>query len=623
MARAGKRVAAAAVTLALSWSAAARAAEPAKPAVNGVSGAAAKRDLPLPPLPPGAFSDYEKSTMARALRRHDVTVDLAPEGKIIEDIAIEVLDVIEDRDPLPNFFNIFHCTSRQRAIRRELLFAKGERYEAAMIHETERALRSIRQQSLVIILPVTGSAPDRVRVLVIAKDVWSLRLNTGYRISGAGLEYLLVQPSEENLGGMHRSLSANFVYDPATISVGAGFIEPRLASSRVLVSADANAIINYRTREAEGSFGTVDYGVPLYSTKQKWAWGGTVAWRHETTRRFTGRSVTLFNPDPNPAADCSDPRRCIPIRYLSDIQSGSVSLTRSFGGDIKQDVTLGAGADRRAYLTEDLSAYDPAAAALFVDKRVPLSDTRNGPFLQYHVYWNRYTQLVDVETLGLQESFRLGPEAYARFYPIARFLGSKRDLLGHSLGASYTQAIPNGLVRLYASGGVEVKTDFGEIFNSAILGGLRIVSPRFFIGRLVYDGAVTYRFTNTQRTLVTLGGDGRLRGYRSGLFIGQHLLSSNLEFRSRPFQLWTFQLAGALFYDVGDAFDSLATLRPKQGAGFGLRLGFPQLERSVMRIDWGFPLTPGVPRTSIVDGLIITFGQAFGVPQLSATGVAR
>jgi hypothetical protein len=298
-------------------------------------------------------------------------------------------------------------------------------------------------------------------------------------------------------------------------------------------------------------------------------------------------------------------------------------VTRSFGRDVKQDVVLGVAADRRSYTTPDLSGYDPAVVGLFVDRRVPLSDTRNGPFALYHVYTNRYTHMLDVETLGLQESFRLGPDAYARFYPVAEFLGSKRNLLGFSGSASYTQRLPDALARIYAAGGMEVKPSDGAIFNASLQGGLRLVSPRFFIGRMIYDGTFHLRLANSQKSVSTLGGDGRLRGYLSGVILGQSFFSSNVEFRSRSVQLWTFQLGGALFYDVGDAFDSLATFRPKQGLGFGLRLGFPQLERSVMRIDWGFPLTKGVPRKNIADGLIVTFHQAFGMPQASATGVSR
>lgn len=587
---------------------------------------------PGPSLPRGAYSHYERQTIQRALRRYHVMTDAAPDGKVIEQVAVEVLDVIEDRDPLPNFLNIFHCTTRHQAITRELLFREGQRYDTSIVQETERNLRGLPQQSLVVIIPVVGSKPDRVRVLVLVKDVWSLRLNTSFRITPQGVEYFLVQPSEENLLGMHQSLSTQAIYDPQAVAVGAGFTEPRLAGSRIALAATGNAIVNHRTRRLEGSFGSFDYGVPLYSTRQKWAWGGTVAWRHEVTRRFTGVRVSWFRPglkpgEVNPCFTDED-ARCIPFAYNSDVLTGSVGVTRSFGTAVKQDVQVAVAADRRAFNPADVDGRDPAAVREFVDKRVPLSDTRNGPILLYHVYLNRYVQMLDVETLALQESFRVGPEAFARSYPILRVLGSAHDLLGWSTSVAFTQPMPDALVRLYGSAGVEQRLpthgeEYKGAYNASVQGGFRLVSPRFVIGRLHLDTTVTARLANAQHGITTLGGDGRLRGYLSGVLTGENLVAANLEFRSGPVQLWTFQLAGAAFYDVGDVFDTWQELHPKQGIGFGLRLGFPQLERSVMRIDWGFRLTHDVVHKNLADGLVVTFGQAFGFPGATGSGVSR
>jgi len=46
----------------------------------------------------------------------------------------------------------------------------------------------------------------------------------------------------------------------------------------------------------------------------------------------------------------------------------------------------------------------------------------------------------------------------------------------------------------------------------------------------------------------------------------------------------------AFFYDVGDAFNDISLIDLKSGAGAGLRLGFPQLNYSVFRVDAAFPL---------------------------------
>ena len=575
------------------------------------------------------YSEYEQETLDLVLERRGATLEPRPAGKRIVAIDVEVLDVIEDRDPAPNFLNWFHANSRDYVIRRELLFRRGERYDPSLAQESERNIRAIRQESLVIIAPLASSEPDTVRVLVIAKDIWSLRLNSDYRFQGGALEYLMLQPSEENLFGTHRRVIAQFVYEPDTLAFGGKAYEPRLAGSRHLAALDGNVIVNHTTGDIEGSFGDFQYGLPLYSTRQKWSWGAVASWHHEVSRRFIGTTQATFDRDPDDEVIDG-----IPYEWNSEVIAGRVSATRSYGLDVKNDVTFGAEAQRGVFRAPDLSAYDPAAAAAFVDSELPVSDTRNGPFVQYHLYLNDFASLLDVETMSLQESYVLGPELYLRFYPVAEVFGSTRNFFGYRATLAYTQKVGDGLGRAYVSGTLEAEPTGETIYDSLFQTGLRFASPRFVVGRLIYDGTLAYRGHNFSNGFVTLGGDGRLRGYPSGLFIGDNLLGSNVEFRSRAFSLWTVQVGGALFYDVADAFDELGQLRMKQGAGFGLRVLFPQLGRTVMRVDWGFALTenrclradqslacnPGLP-TSPFDGLILTFRQAFAVPRPTATGV--
>lgn len=571
------------------------------------------------------FSPYEQQTIDRALERRGVLLDPNPEGKRIEDIVIEVLEVVEQRDPAPNFLNALHRTTRDRAVRRELLFREGEPFERALTDESERNLRGLRQHSLVVILPLQGKSPNSVRVLVLVKDVWSLRLNSSFRITGQGLEQLLLQPSEENLFGMRRTLSSTVTYDPATVSVGATYIEPRLVDSRILLGVNAGLTINHETGLVEGTSGAFEYGVPVYSTRQHWAWGTSLSWRNGITRRFRGVSLNVFNgdADSDPTNLCPNRARCIPIRYDTDLIAGTVAVTRSFWGKHVQLVQLGATADRRAYHVDDLGRYDTDVAARFVTERLPHSVTRNGLFARYQVYENRWAKLQEVETLGLQENFRLGLEAHARVYPLLGALGSTESLIGYFGGASYTHELGDGLARVYGAAGVEVTPDHSTVVNATLQGGLRVVTPKLRIGRLVADGTFTLRPENRLNTLSSLGGDGRLRGYLSGSLLGRNVVSANLEFRSRGFQVSTIQLGGAVFYDVGDAFDDTRSFRPKQGVGAGLRIGFPQLDRTVMRIDLGFPLTATRTPQSWLDGLVFTFDQAFDMPSVSSTGVVR
>src|SRR5262249_46681077 len=153
--------------------------------------------------------------------------------------------------------------------------------------------------------------------------------------------------------------------------------------------------------------------------------------------------------------------------------------------------------------------------------------------------------------------------------------------------------------------------------DASIEVGGRLTSPRTPAGRLHFDARMLYRYRNYLNDLSVLGGDTRPRGYPAQSFIGKDLIAATLEFRSRGVQILGCQLAGAAFVDTGDAFDGFSTMRLKQSAGFGVRINFPQLDRTVMRFDLGFPFEREVAGKHIppVD-VVLTFRQAFTMPVL-------
>ena len=572
--------------------------------------------LPTREARAGEHSAYEAETLQEVLGERLSEVDPAPEGKRIEDVEIVVLDVIEERDPLPDFLNWLHTNTRPYIVTRELLFSRGEPYRASAVQQTQRNLRGLRQLSVVLSVPLRGTTPDAVRVVLIVKDVWSLRLNTDFRIKAGKLEYLFLQPAEENLAGTHRKVLAAFELRPDTLGFGGRVVDPHLAGTRHQLALDANGVVNRETGGAEGSSGYFQLELPLYSEDQEWAWGTLLSWRKEVTRRYVGLELATYDAAATPQDDA------IPWAYGTDLISGRISATRSFGAGLKHDLTFGWQVKRSLYDAGDLSAFPPEAAAEFLERRVPVSDVRVGPSLLYHVHPTSYASLLDAETLGLQEDYRLGPELYVGLQPSARFIGATRDLVNLYAHAAFTALPHRSLVRVYAAAATDFALTGDDLVPSAeVQAGVRIVSPPFGFARLVYDGTFHFRPKNYLHQRLSLGGDGRLRGYPSAFFTGADLLASNLELRTLPVQIWTFQLAASAFYDVADAFDGLSDLHPKQGAGFGLRVLLPQVGRAVLRLDWGFPLTPDETSGSVFDGLVLTFQQAFGMPNLDGSGV--
>jgi hypothetical protein len=466
-------------------------------------------------------------------------------------------------------------------------------------------------------------------VLVVTKDVWSLRLGWDAVYVGNGLESLQLVPTETNLGGTHQIALVRYIYQPESQSLALGYRVPRIAGTRIALSAESGLIWN-RHGAPEGSTGSLAVSQPLYSARTEWAWAVGSLWRNEIIRRY--QDAKLFYD-----------RNGVPWEYRAQRSAIGANVTRSFGWAAKHDITLGVEMNLRTYRPPGVPPpAEPSLAdlangyptlpprtptqedvAAFASAHVPTSDKRVGPFLQYRAYTSNYLRVLDLETLGLQEDFRLGHDVAFRVYPIREELGSSRSFLGSFVGAQYTIGLGDGFARAAASSTIEAEA--GHVSDGEIDADVRIVTPRLGIGRLVFDAGAQNRYRNYLNRTSYLGGSGRLRGYPSNYFAGKDFVVYNFEFRSRPVEILSCQLGGAAFFDAGHAANGMSQLRPRHSAGFGFRVLFPQLDRLVFRGDIGFPLDarrdPGVNPFSVT----IAFEQAFGVPSISgqvATGPA-
>ncbi len=562
--------------------------------------------------PASGYSSYESATLGAILEARDLELDPEPEGKTIESIEIVRLEVFDETDPVPDFFNIFHTTTREVVIRRELLFGTGEPFELRSVEETARNLRERRQLSLVLITAAKGSAPDRTRVIVVVKDVWSLRLNSNFAVGTGGLSYLLLNPSEENAFGTHASVGALFILYPESYSIGLLASQRHILGTRLQGSLSGSLIYNRDSGHIEGSTGYFTYGQPLYATTVEWAFGTAIVWRDEITRIYEGSEVKTFDAESTPEDDA------LPIEYQSDRQLGGYEVTRSFGRTRKYDWSLGVEADRRRYRYVPPPGTSREVVREFEEAWLPVSDTRISPFLQFQTYSTRFFTTIELETLGLQEDYRLGAETILRFYPASTAVGSSRDLIGTLAGVSYTTTFGDGLLRALGSNTLEYDLG-GEHHDALAVARLRVASPRFSLGRLIVDGVFMDRYENYLRRKFYLGGDGRLRGYPQNEFYGSTAAAANVELRTTSVDILSAQVGLAAFYDAGDAAQGVEALSLKQSVGAGLRILFPQANRAVFRFDWGFPLSSGY--ATLPGAFFVTFDQAFTMPELDTPSV--
>jgi hypothetical protein len=463
---------------------------------------------------------------------------------------------------------------------------------------------------VVLIVPVRGAADDRLRLVVVVRDIWSLRLNWDVAAANAEIVELELNPSEENVLGTHLSVGGLFSLDPGTYSFGGLASQRRILGTELEASISGNLIYRRSDGKPEGSSGSFSYRKPLVSSDQRWGFGTIVYFFDGVTRSYLGTEQATFDAEATPGVDDA-----IPIAFSSERHVGGFEVVRSFGSAVRSDLSLGVEADRRSYGHDPLPGVAPEAEGEFRRTWLPVSDTRLSPFAQLRMREERFLRTTELETLGLQEDVRLGAQALLRVYPASKSVGSTRTLLGSFAGVAYTATASDGLVRAVLDHRLEYELEGRHV--ATVAGRLRLASPRFPLGRFVADGLVLSRYQNYLNRRASVGGDTRLRGYAASEFSGTDALLANAELRTRGIDVLSVQVGLAAFYDVGHIADSLAALDARHSLGLGFRFLIPQLDRVVFRVDWGVPLSRGYD--PLPGAFFATFGQAFSLPELAVT----
>lgn len=576
-----------------------------------IEGAARADDEDAPKSVTHEYSAYETETIANALAETHREIEPNPEGKIVEGVDTVTLEVFEKRDPAPNFLNIFHWTTKHYVIERELLLKTGEPYRQIVADETARNLRALGAQiSLVLVVAVKGTKPGTVRVLLVTKDVWSLRLNASYTFTNHGLEYLFLQPAEQNVFGTHHVAALNFVLRPLSYTLGASYRIPWVLDTRWRTTLAGSFDVDRETGRVDGTSGSVTLKYPLWSTRTPVGANIFYEWAHHMVRQYSNGTLARYRADKTVPDSLS-----VPWRYRQDYDYAHVDVVRAYGWANKFSMTFGAEAERDNYKTDDLTPYDPLSAAQFVAKKVPQSDTRVGPFGELRFYKTDYFRVIDVDTYSLQEDFRLGHDVRLKLYPAFSALGSTRTFLGVDARAQYTFPLGDGFIRPTVFSIVETT---GEHADTVFLRGLlHIVSPATKAGRMVYDADVTRRERNYYNTNTTLGGSTRLRGYPTNYITEPNVVAQSVEWRTRPLDIWRTQWGLVGFWDAATGYEKASDLQVHHSVGLGIRALFPQFDRIVTRFDFGVPLYRGARPDGVSPfAFLISVEQAFPVPNL-------
>ena len=361
------------------------------------------------------------------------------------------------------------------------------------------------------------------------------------------------------------------------------------------------------TGEREGEGVNVSLSRPLYNLDQRWSFGVSGGARRARARITQGGEVVT---DDDPATAEIE---LTPIEWEVRSWSAGLAATRQWQGAYQRSLSLGisAGQSERGVL-DGVSASQEARwrEEFFAPDRFQF-----GPSLSFSWYRRTFTALTDISTYGLREDLLLGPSFTTAHTAV--IAGDRAYLPSFSLGYGWS-VMTRGFVRIgFASSARVEGVERTQIVNRELSGGIKWALPirpwgdhiGFFVGRLSWLS----RWNNISNALSVIGGSTGLRGYPDGAFTlpGGDVSRNNLEYRSPPIK-WSFIHLGLVaFYDAASIHENIQSFRLKQSVGGGIRFLFPQLNRSVFRLDLAAPLSD-YPAGQSRPGIVFSFGSAQG-----------
>ena len=555
------------------------------------------------------FSSLEKLSIGRSLAALGLEIDPAPWGKIIGTIRVHNEDVFAERNWL-RFFNHFHVTTRDYVIRRELTIDAGKAWDDELVAESARRLKDPLYTGVVALLPTKSAVPGQVDLLVVTRDIWSLRLNTKYQIQQGSLTDLSISLSENNFLGRRKTIALGVVVDQASLTTGPLFIDKnflgqhldfRFQISRIFTrqsldvvaadgstvpSGDPGGLQDDGKLRTEGSQATVALTKTLWSLASTWGWGASFNWRDAIERSYRGTGLRAVD---DPATADND---YLPREYRMRTWSARASVTRQWGTAYKHQLEAGHLVTSQTPSLVDGFPGDPLRRAYFIDQVFPRDELVSTPFVELSFFRADYRTIRNVDTFDLAEDLRAGLNATIGIQQGVKLLGSDENFTRPSITAGWTFPwSDDGFVRVSAGG--QLRIQGGETIDDTATASVRAATPTLGYLRLVGQAHVETRWNDTQNAFYTLGSEAGLRGYDIGQFIGNRRVVGQLEARSVPVPWWVLRLGAVAFYEVGGAAVSFDEMALHHDIGVGLRMLIPQTARDLFRFDFAKPLDGG------------------------------
>ena len=520
----------------------------------------------LPTVPPaageeaGADRGSRVVSAAAAVPADEILVE---RGAVIGEVYVRTDNIFdptqEDEDKLLfHLANRLHKTTRPRVVERKLLFRSGDPYDPRLLQETARYLRSQSYLYDAEIRPVRYR-DNRVDVLVVTRDVWTLSLGAGLARSG-GANTFHINVEESNFLGSGRQLDVKFSDDPDRSSRRFRFVDNALFGSRAELRL-------WYSSNSDGHRQVFDLGRPFYALDTRWS-AGTLALSDERQEKLyrQGQAVEHFQHR----------------RTLAEIHGG---------------LSSGLVADRaRRWLIgytyqEDRFRTDEETREGFV---LPAARTLSYPWIGFESVEDGYVETHNLDRLARTEDLNLGTELRGRLGFSSAAWGGDEDqaIFAFDVRSGWT---PREDQTFLLSGRAAGRWGAGGYENVTLGGELRYFLRTFGQHRLQIALRLDAAWNLDPERQLLLGGDNGLRGYPRRFRDGDRrfLLSVEQRFYTR-WELFNLINAGAaVFMDAGSAWYEGGPGSPEvlKDVGLGLRLSPSRSSKgTIVHLDVAYPL---------------------------------
>jgi hypothetical protein len=546
--------------------------------------------LPPPPSYQMSLGSYEKVALERALAARHLRLEPHPYGKMVRWIHVVNQDVFGPDEGFLRWFNIFHRTSREHVVEREVLLRPGQIWDDEVVDETRRRLKDPLFTTLVVIAPVVAErgGPEEVDLLVVTRDIWSLRANSRYEVQEGVLTELSLSLSENNLLGYRKQVAIVFDMDLGAFNIGPQYVDENIAGTHLQLLSRVDGVFRRADGEREGSRSYTSFGYPLWSLEREYGAGVVITHFNAVRRSFEGPELRLYDNPDTPEVEA------IPYEFHERDFEIETSGVRQLGHAVKHRVTLGHDLTVRRPEVLDSFPGDDVAQAAFERDVLPRSERASRLFARYSFFTPWYRVYRNIDSFDLAEDVQLGPEASLELGAAREEIGSEANFFDLAASAAWTQdIIGDGIARVSAS--AVGRRQEGEYIDEVLSAGFSAASPPLLGMRLAARSLWARRYNETNNRFFTVGGDTGLRGYTIGDFAGQIRVLNNLELRTFPIRILFARFGGIAFWDFGHAADCYSgcdnPLVLQHDVGVGLRGLVPQLQPYVFRLDWAVPLT--------------------------------